>query len=129
MPPDLRLTGFALGVWLAALASLYLPAAAGGVVAGALAAASVAAVLVGRRRPVGPSTARPLWNVLAVVLLGGGLGAAVTAIRVAERDGAVLDTHNVYLYRVADGRIVEGHTIPVDQHLANAFWGPAPDAP
>jgi competence protein ComEC len=95
-PPDLRLTGFALGVWLAALAALYLPAAAGGAVGAVLAVAAVVALAV-RSRFGAPqwTILRPLWtpagfNALAAVLLGGGLGAAVTAARVAERDAGPL---------------------------------------
>jgi competence protein ComEC len=91
--PDLRLTGFALGVWLAALACLYLPAAVGGALAAALALASAVALVVRRRaartgRTDGPRprSESAVVNVIAAVLLGGALGAAVTAARVAERD-------------------------------------------
>jgi ketosteroid isomerase-like protein len=39
------------------------------------------------------------------------------------RNGTTLDTMHVYYYRFDDqGRVVEGHTVPVDQHVANAFW-------
>lgn len=83
-PPDLRLTGFAVGVWLAALAALHIGAGSGGVLAGALAlTAAMALVLRGRR--VGRAV-EPALNVVAAVLLGGGMGAAATAVRVAERD-------------------------------------------
>jgi competence protein ComEC len=79
---DLRLAGFALGVWLVALLAMNLPAVGGFAVAVA-AGAVVAALLVIRRDP--GAGAR---NVVALVLLGAALGAAVTAARVAERDAA-----------------------------------------
>jgi competence protein ComEC len=86
-----------VGVWLAALAALHLPASSGGVLAGASALAAAAALVVSRRR-VGPmERAQPrlgasALNVVAAVLLGGGLGAAATAVRVAERDaGPIAD--------------------------------------
>jgi ketosteroid isomerase-like protein len=41
----------------------------------------------------------------------------------ATRNGRQLDTHNSYLYRFANGKIVEAHTIPFDQALADDFWG------
>jgi competence protein ComEC len=98
-PPDLRLTGFALGVWLAALAALYLPAMAGGAAAAVLAvAAALVLTLRARRVPPWVATSRPaerppgpvVANAVVAVLLGGGLGAAVTAARVAERDAGPL---------------------------------------
>lgn len=41
----------------------------------------------------------------------------------ATRNGRDLDTHNSYLYRFVDGKIVEAHTIPFDQHLADEILG------
>ena len=38
------------------------------------------------------------------------------------RRGRFLETNHAYYYRFKDGRLVEGHTIPVDQTDANAFW-------
>ncbi len=78
--PDLRLVGFALAGWLAALSGLYVPAAAG-VVTGA-----VAAVLAGAAAWAGSRVLRAWrWTVVAV-LLGVVCGALVTAARVAARD-------------------------------------------
>ncbi len=101
-PPDLRLAGFAAGVWLSALLALYLraPAAAGAALGAGIAAAAVwrwwpgagkrPGVALAHRRPAADpprrSGAGVAGRVVVAVLLGGGLGAAVTAARVAERD-------------------------------------------
>jgi competence protein ComEC len=83
-PPDLRLAGFAMATWLAALACLYLSAragfllAAGGLVAAALMSASHNA----RVRPV-------RWIGVAV-LLGVTCGAVATAARVSVRESGPL---------------------------------------
>jgi ketosteroid isomerase-like protein len=39
-----------------------------------------------------------------------------------ERKGVAFETHHAYDYRFHDGQLVEGHTVPADQSLANAFW-------
>lgn len=40
-----------------------------------------------------------------------------------SRRGETFETHHAYYYRFDDdARMVEGHTVPVDQHLANEFW-------
>ena len=39
-----------------------------------------------------------------------------------KRRGKVLDTENCYLYRVRDGRLVEGRNIPTDQYAFDEFW-------
>ncbi|GIJ75298.1 ComEC/Rec2 family competence protein [Virgisporangium ochraceum] len=86
-PPDVRLVGFAAGVWLSALVALSLSASVAGAVA--LGAAGVAAAVWRWWPGVRPETrpaAGAAGRVLVAVLLGGGLGAAVTAARVAERD-------------------------------------------
>jgi competence protein ComEC len=114
--PDLRLTGFALGLWLAALAALYLPAAAGGVVAGVLAAASAVAAVLARRAPA------PLRNVLAVAMLGAALGTAVTAVRVAERDAGPLRD------LVASGAVVRAELVVTDDPRAVAGAAGRPPA-
>lgn len=36
-------------------------------------------------------------------------------------DGRTYDRHQAYLYRFADGRLVEGQTIPVDQYAFDEF--------
>lgn len=36
-------------------------------------------------------------------------------------DGREYDSHQAYLYRFRDGKIIEGQTIPVDQHAFEAF--------
>jgi len=39
------------------------------------------------------------------------------------RNGRTFETFHVYYYRFDQaGRLIEGHTIPVDQHLADQFW-------
>jgi competence protein ComEC len=85
-PPDLRLAGFALGMWGAALLGLYLPAVGAALVAagaGGLAGGLLLSVLRAPRRAA-------VRAVSAAVLLGAALGAAVTAVRVAERDAQPL---------------------------------------
>lgn len=82
-PPDLRLTGFALGTWLTAYSGLYLPLA---VTIGAVGLAGLlgTGVLVYARSP---ARHRGTWATIATaVLLGVCLGGSVTAARVAERD-------------------------------------------
>lgn len=87
--PDLRLIGFACGIWLSAIAALYSPAASGFVLAGG---AVVTALVVTAATAIGGSARVRLlrepvvrdalrWAVLAV-LVGGACGATVTAIRV-----------------------------------------------
>ena len=83
--PDLRLAGFALGTWLAALAALYLSARAG-VLLGVAALVLGGVVAVERLIP-GPGAAR--WIAVAV-LLGAGGGAVVTGVRVAVRTAGPL---------------------------------------
>ena len=39
----------------------------------------------------------------------------------ARPDGRSYDNHQAYLYRFRDGRLIEGQTIPVDQHAFDAF--------
>ena len=40
------------------------------------------------------------------------------------RDDLQLDAMHAWVYRFdADGRLVEGHSIPADQHVVNDFWG------
>lgn len=97
-PPDLRLTAFSLGVWLFALLALQLsaPVAAGVAVGAGAVAAAVLCWRPGsgwRPRPLSSGLgAAPAFRagaagrVAVAVLLGGGLGAAVTAARLAERD-------------------------------------------
>ncbi len=36
-------------------------------------------------------------------------------------DGRTYDSHQAYLYRFQDGKIIEGQTIPVDQHAFEEF--------
>ena len=39
------------------------------------------------------------------------------------RNGRTLETFHIYYYRFDQaGRLIEGHTIPVDQHVADQFW-------
>ncbi|WP_305788825.1 ComEC/Rec2 family competence protein [Symbioplanes lichenis] len=78
--PDLRLSGFAVALWMAALACLYLPVRVGVALgAAAFVAAAVVASRLGDLR----------WIVVAV-LLGAGCGAVATEARVAVRDAEPL---------------------------------------
>ncbi|MFI7212663.1 ComEC/Rec2 family competence protein [Micromonospora maritima] len=87
--PDLRLAGFAVAAWLAALAGLHLGVRAA---AGLAAVATALALGVALRlrdvpdRPVGP-VRRQGWIALAV-LLGALCGATATGARLAVRDAA-----------------------------------------
>ena len=95
--PDLRLAGFAVAIWLSALAGLYLPARGGLIVAGV----ALTAVAVLAAAPAGPlptprqpavAAARPAalrWIGVAV-LLGAVCGSAATAARVSVRDAGPL---------------------------------------
>ncbi|MEV6601617.1 ComEC/Rec2 family competence protein [Actinoplanes sp. NPDC051346] len=86
--PDLRLAGFAVALWLAALAALHLPFRAGlGVAAIALLSAA-ATGLLRVRRPDGAGRAARF--VVASMLLGAGCGAAATSARVAVREAGPL---------------------------------------
>jgi competence protein ComEC len=90
--PDLRLAGFAVALWLAALASLYLSARWGLAVGGATFAAAAGVILINRtpvRLDASDRTLGKRWLV-AAVLLGAGCGAVATAARVSVRDAAPL---------------------------------------
>ncbi|GAA3450468.1 ComEC/Rec2 family competence protein [Dactylosporangium matsuzakiense] len=78
MSADLRLAGAALGCWLAAIGSLFLPAWGGWALAGG-------ALLVAVARPGGPAR----WVVVAVAA-GVACGSAATAARIGERDAEPL---------------------------------------
>jgi ketosteroid isomerase-like protein len=41
----------------------------------------------------------------------------------AERQGRKLATEHCVMYRFADGKIVEGRTVPIDQYAFDEFWG------
>ena len=87
-PPDLRLAGFAVALWLAALASLYLTARWGLVLAGTTLVAAAATFLINRAPPE-PRAGVVRWVAVAV-LLGAGCGAVATAARVSVRDAGPL---------------------------------------
>jgi competence protein ComEC len=95
--PDLRLAGFALGVWLAALAGLYLSARSGVLLGTGALAGAVLAVAVRRRAGV------PMRWIAVAVLLGVGCGAVATGARVAVREAGPL----VALVRAGDPVRVE----------------------
>ncbi|MEU7572980.1 ComEC/Rec2 family competence protein [Micromonospora sp. NPDC049240] len=87
--PDLRLAGFAVAAWLAALAGLHLSLPwTAGLAAVAAALALVAGLHLGGvlGHPVGP--ARRYGWIAVTVLLGALCGAAATGARVAVRDAA-----------------------------------------
>ncbi|GGN86836.1 competence protein ComEC [Actinoplanes lobatus] len=81
--PDLRLAGFTIGLWLAALGALHL-SAGWGIVAGA-GGLGCAAVLAGALR----SAAVVRWIGVAVAL-GAGCGAVATAARMSVREAPAL---------------------------------------
>ncbi|MFI5916592.1 DNA internalization-related competence protein ComEC/Rec2 [Dactylosporangium sp. NPDC051541] len=78
MNADLRLAGAAVGCWLAAIGSLFLPAGGGWALAGA-------ALLVAVVRPGGGAR----W-VVAAIAAGVACGSAATAARIGERDAEPL---------------------------------------
>ncbi|MCA2217873.1 ComEC/Rec2 family competence protein [Jidongwangia harbinensis] len=80
-PPDLRLAGFAVAVWLSALAALYLSARTG-LLVGAVALTLASALAARLRHAV-------RW-IAVTLLLGAGCGAVATAARVAVRDAGPL---------------------------------------
>jgi len=81
--PDLRLAGFAVAMWLAALACLYLSARSGLLLTGAALAAAVAAAKL-------RASTKPVRWIAVAVLLGAAAGAAVTAARVSVREAGPL---------------------------------------
>jgi len=81
--PDLRLAGFAVAMWLAALACLYLSARSGLLLTGAALAAAVAAAKL-------RASTKPIRWIAVAVLLGAAAGAAVTAARVSVREAGPL---------------------------------------
>lgn len=84
MIPDLRLAGFAVATWLAALGCLYASAPLGFGLAGTAFALAAVGGAVFRRRPRGAA-----WIVIAL-LLGAGCGAVATAARVLARESVPL---------------------------------------
>ena len=111
-PPDLRLAGFVVATWIAALACLHLSARIG-LLLGAAGLAGAAAISAGRRwlgsaspqpTPVGAARRRPTrgsprvgepgrgagWWICAAVLLGVACGAIATAARVSVREAGPL---------------------------------------
>ena len=94
--PDLRLVGFAVAVWLSALAALYLSARAGiGLGAGA---GLAAALLFGTFRSGHLRGSVGVWWVALTVLLGAACGAVGTGARVTAREAGPL----VALIRAGD---------------------------
>ncbi|MFG1677980.1 ComEC/Rec2 family competence protein [Micromonospora sp. NPDC049282] len=84
--PDLRLAGFAVAAWLAALAGLHLSVRATAWLAAAAAALALVAGL--RLRRERPAPIRRYRWVAVAVLLGVLCGAAATGARLAARDAA-----------------------------------------
>jgi ketosteroid isomerase-like protein len=41
----------------------------------------------------------------------------------ARRQGRTADLDMIYMYRFVGGRLVEGHTVPIDHAIADEFWG------
>ncbi len=40
----------------------------------------------------------------------------------AERSGKRFDSDHCVMYRFANGKVVEGRTVPIDQYAFDAFW-------
>ncbi|MBB4765929.1 ComEC/Rec2 family competence protein [Amorphoplanes digitatis] len=103
--PDLRLAGFAVALWLAALAALYLSARAGLIVGGVALMGAAATALIGSS--AGKASGASAWRMVgalrwlvAAALLGAGCGAVATAARVSVREAGPLAA------LVADGATV-----------------------
>ncbi|UQU63565.1 ComEC/Rec2 family competence protein [Couchioplanes caeruleus] len=93
MRADLRLAGFAVGCWLAALAALHLPFRVG-LAVGGIALLTAVAAAIAPASSLGGWAGR-LWRdggrwVVAAVLLGAGCGAVATAARVSVREAGPL---------------------------------------
>jgi competence protein ComEC len=115
--PDLRLAGFAVATWLAALAALFLSARSGILLGlGALGGAALLAVtqrpaavagrpaaVAGRPAAVAGRPAAAVRWIVVAALLGAGCGAVATAVRVAVRESGPL----VALVRAGDPVRVE----------------------
>ncbi|GIE82639.1 competence protein ComEC [Actinoplanes philippinensis] len=88
--PDLRLAGFTVGLWLAALGALHLSAGWG--LAVGLGGLAVAGVLGGllRAGPVGPWWGEAALWIGVAVALGAGCGAVATAARISVREAPAL---------------------------------------
>jgi competence protein ComEC len=85
--PDLRLASFAVALWLAALASLYLSARWGLILGSATLAAAAGTALIHRiPRASDDSRREAVRWLVAAALLGAGCGAVATAARVSVRD-------------------------------------------
>lgn len=84
--PDLRLAGFAVAAWLAALAALHLTARPALLLGAAAFGGAATAVVLVRARP---DRAAAGWIAVAV-LLGAGCGAAMTGARLTIREAGPL---------------------------------------
>ncbi|MBL7256099.1 ComEC/Rec2 family competence protein [Paractinoplanes lichenicola] len=93
--PDLRLAGFAVAVWMSALAALYLSARTGILIGAGAAGLAVVLIVWMRRGEARPRAGR--WVGLAV-LLGVACGAVATGARVSVREAGPL----VELIRAGD---------------------------
>ncbi|GGL14788.1 ComEC/Rec2 family competence protein [Mangrovihabitans endophyticus] len=88
--PDLRLAGFTVALWLAALACLHLSARAGLAVTGAAAGLSAVPAVTRRRSSPRRAGGAP-WRWIAVAaLLGAACGGAVTTARLSVREAGPL---------------------------------------
>ncbi|MEV8508067.1 ComEC/Rec2 family competence protein [Actinoplanes sp. NPDC051475] len=90
-PPDLRLAGFAVAVWLSTFAALYLSFRVGLLVGvTALAAAALTPAIGARIRRRSPPARSAVRWVLVSMLVGAGCGALATAARVGVREAGPL---------------------------------------
>lgn len=56
-----------------------------------------------------------------VVLAEGDTVMTYMRVMGSRPDGRIYDSHQAYLYRFRDGRLIEGQTIPVDQRAFEEF--------
>ena len=75
----------------------------------------------GALRAMRDLTASTVTVVPQVLLEGEDAIMAYMRVSASRPDGRTLDSHNAYLYRFREGRLLEGQTIPVDQAAFDAF--------
>ncbi len=67
------------------------------------------------------ATADTMTGEPEVVVSEGDIVMLYMRVHGSRPDGREYDNHQAYLYRFLDGLMVEGQTIPVDQHAFDAF--------
>lgn len=61
-------------------------------------------------------------NVKPLVILADDEHVFMSGRLTEKRNGKVIDTENCYLYRLRDGKMVEGRNVPTDQYASDEFW-------